>query len=262
MFEICSILHPKTILLKSPKYQLFVSWLLLILLAAVWGSSFILMKRAIYNSDGESLLSPGQVAALRVSIASIVMLPFVLRNLVKNIRRFAVPLILAGWLGNGLPAFFFAAAQTQLDSGITGILNSLTPLFTLIVAFFIYRIRYAMLNYLGIFLALCGALLLILQHSNGLSGAPLWAYSLVILATIGYAFSVNILRNNLADLDAIRVTGLAMLSVSPWCVAWLAYDGFFSEIMYSAPLREGLPYVFLLAVVGTAVALVLFNHLI
>ncbi len=211
MFEICSILHPKIIALKSPKYQLLISWLLLVLLAAVWGSSFILMKRALYSPDGASLLSPGQVAALRVSIASVVMLPFVLRHLVKNIRRFAVPLLLAGWLGNGLPAFF------------------------------IYGKRYAMLNYLGIFLALCGALLLILEHSNGLSGAPLWAYLLVILATIGYAFSVNILRNNLADLDAIRVTGLAMLGVSPWCIAWLVYDGFFSEIMHSAPMREGLP---------------------
>lgn len=255
-------MHPKINVLKSPKYQLLVSWLLLVLLAAVWGSSFILMKRALYSPEGESLLSPGQVAALRVSIASIVMLPFVLRNLVKNIRRFAIPLLLAGWLGNGLPAFFFAAAQTELDSGITGILNSLTPLFTLIVAFFIYGKRYVLFNYLGIFLALCGALLLILEHSHGLSGAPLWAYLLVILATVGYAFSVNILRNNLADLDAIRVTGLAMLGVSPFCIAWLAYDGFIGEVIHSAPMQEGLPYVFILAVVGTAAALVLFNHLI
>lgn len=251
----------KTVVNKR-NHRTIIAWTLLIILASIWGSSFMLMKKAMFGHGNEILLSNNQVAALRILIASLAMLPFILRNLRPIMRRHALPLILAGWLGNGLPAFLFTAAQTELDSSITGILNSLTPLFTLLVALLLYRKRYPVINYIGIFTALIGAVFLIFEHSNGLSGAPLWAYGCVAAATVCYAISVNVIRNNLADLNAIQITGMAMLWVSPWCLAYLWYDGFFTEVMHSLPLQKGLPYVFILAIVGTAGALVLFNQLI
>lgn len=216
----------------------------------------------MYSTAGVPLLSAIQVASLRIVIASLVLLPFVLRKIQRPMVRYIVPLFLTGFLGNALPAYFFTFAQTALDSSITGILNSLTPLFTLLVALVLYRKRYPLLNYVGITVALVGAVLLIFEHSSGLSGAPFWAYILVILATVCYALSVNIIRNNLADVDSITVAGLAMMLVSPWCLAILWYDGFFLTLTQNPSAIKGLPYVTVLAVVGSAIALVLFNHLI
>lgn len=252
----------KNSVVSAKTKQIVVSWGLLVLLAAIWGSSFILMKRAMFAEDGTRLLSNTHVAALRVVIASATMLPFILKDFWKNLRRFALPLAIAGWMGNGFPAFLFTTAQTQLDSSITGILNALTPLFTLLIALVLYKKRYPLINYIGIAVALLGAVLLIFEHSHGISGAPFWAYGLVAIATVCYAVSVNVIRNNLYDLSAVKVTGLAMVWVSPLCLAFLWYDGFFDLIQESENTRTGIPFVLILAIVGTAIALVLFNHLI
>jgi drug/metabolite transporter (DMT)-like permease len=238
------------------------TWILLIVLAFIWGSSFILMKRAMYGPDGEIYLSSTRVAALRMVVASIVMLPFILKGLKPNYRKFKWPLAAVGFFGNGIPAFLFTTAQTKLDSGITGILNSLTPLFTLIVAMVVFGRRYLLLNYLGILVALIGAILLITGHRSSMSGAPAWAYALVVLATMMYAISVNVIRNMLADLSPIHITGLALLWVSPFCLGFLIYDGFFQELAINPMLMKGLPFALILAVFGTSISLILFNQLI
>lgn len=216
----------------------------------------------MFAEDGTALLSNTHVAALRIVIASAAMLPFILRNFWQDLRQYVVPLAIAGWMGNGFPAFLFTAAQTQLDSSITGILNALTPLFTLIIAVALYRKRYPLINYIGIFVALVGAIMLIFQHSSSISGAPFRAYLLVAAATVCYAVSANVIRNHLFDLGAVKVTGLAMVLVSPVCLAILWFDGFFELPIASEQVWTGIPYVIILAVVGTAIALVLFNHLI
>ncbi len=216
----------------------------------------------MFAEDGTALLSNTHVAALRIVIASAAMLPFILRNFWQDLRQYVVPLAVAGWMGNGFPAFLFTAAQTQLDSSITGILNALTPLFTLIIAVALYRKRYPLINYIGIFVALVGAIMLIFQHSSSISGAPFRAYLLVAAATVCYAVSANVIRNHLFDLGAVKVTGLAMVLVSPVCLAILWFDGFFELPIASEQVWTGIPYVIILAVVGTAIALVLFNHLI
>ena len=104
------------------------SWFILIVLSLVWGSSFILMKQGLkaYTSD--------EVAALRITIASIFMLPFLIKhynqlNLLKNLKG----LILMGVFGNLIPAFLFTKAETQISSSLTGMLNALTPMFTVII---------------------------------------------------------------------------------------------------------------------------------
>lgn len=239
-----------------------IAWSLLILLATIWGSSFILMKKAMFSESGAELITSSHVAALRILFASATMIPFVLRGFWSNLRAHWRPLLITGWLGNGLPAFLFTAAQTELDSSITGILNSLTPLFTLIVALILYKRRYPFVNYIGIVVALIGAVLLIFGHSSGLAGAPLRSYAWVTLATVCYAISVNVIKNDLAGLSAIKVTGLAMVWVSPWCLVYLWIDGFFNSNWESSAIQQGIPFVVLLGVIGTAAALVVFNHVI
>lgn len=216
----------------------------------------------MFDDVGGHRLSSMHVAALRITIASLCMLPFVLRNFWKSLRKYSLPLILAGWFGNGMPAFLFTVAQTELASSITGILNALTPLFTLIVAMLIFRKRYPVVNYIGIFVGLAGAILLVSSDRSGITSAPIWAYAAVAAATVCYAISVNVIKNKLADLSAIQVTGLAMVWVSPWCIGFLWIDGFFTTVGHNMAMQEGLPYVAALGILGTAVALVLFNQLI
>lgn len=216
----------------------------------------------MFAPSGQLLMDNADVAALRIVLASAATLPFAMRGLWRDLRKFWLPLLVAGWMGNGLPAFLFTAAQTELDSSITGILNALTPLFTLLIALVAYKRRYPLINYIGIVIALVGAVLLIYGHSSGMAGAPFWAYLCVASATVGYAISVNVIRNHLHELSAIRITALAMAWVSPWCLVYLGYSGFLIDYWHSPHLQQGAPYAAVLGVVGTGVALILFNRLI
>jgi len=107
-----------------------INWILFIALSVIWGSSFILMK------EGMNVLSPYQVAALRIASAGIVLLPFVVKAWKQIPKNKIVAVLLSGLVGNFIPAFLFCIAEVRVDSSIAGILNALTPLFTIIVGFF------------------------------------------------------------------------------------------------------------------------------
>ena len=102
-------------------------WALLLLLALIWGSSFILMKRGLFDSNGDALFNYLDVAAYRLFIAGLFLSPIAFLKLFKLKGRHWPWLIGVGFIGNGIPAFLFTLAQTKVDSGITGVLNSLTP---------------------------------------------------------------------------------------------------------------------------------------
>ena len=110
----------------------WLKWVILLVLALVWGSSFILMKRGLFH-DGKPVLDPWQMASARLAIAWLALSPLLFIH-APLLRKHWLPLLGTGVLGNGLPAFLFAAAQTHIDSALSGMLNSLTPLFTLLVA--------------------------------------------------------------------------------------------------------------------------------
>ena len=117
----------------------FKNWALLIFLACIWGSSFILMKRGMTSISGESIFSDSQVASLRMLIAGLGLLPFALFKL----RRLLVKkdfwlLLIVGLSGNFIPAFLFTYAETHISSGLAGIMNSFTPIFTLLVGYLFF----------------------------------------------------------------------------------------------------------------------------
>ena len=110
-------------------------WILLVVLAFVWGSSFILMKKALLT------FSDMQVAAFRMFVAFAVLTPYVLPNLKHLNGKVIFAFIAVGWFGNGIPAFLFAKAQTVVDSALAGMLNSLVPLFTLLLGLLFFNIK-------------------------------------------------------------------------------------------------------------------------
>jgi drug/metabolite transporter (DMT)-like permease len=107
--------------------QTTTAWLILAGLVVTWGSSFILIKKALVYSD------PIEVGALRVGITFLFLLPFAIPHLKKITRKdFFWPSI-SGFAGNLFPNLLITATQRDIDSAIAGLLNSLTPLFMLLV---------------------------------------------------------------------------------------------------------------------------------
>lgn len=233
-----------------------VQWVTLSLLAITWGSSFILMKRGLLY------FTSTEVAAYRVTIAMAVLLPISLQNL-KVIKGRLWPLFFTGLFGNAIPAFLFATAQTEIPSGLSGILNSLTSLFTLLIGVLVFRMRVFRAQVAGVLIALVGALGLI-GFSNLLEFGTYGRYSLlVVLASACYGISVNIIKSKLHEVRPTHITSLSFLLVAPLITAYLFTSTDFTyKLAHQDGSWMGLLYVSILGIIGTALAVIIFNRLI
>lgn len=238
--------------------QVFFSWFLLFVLALIWGSSFILMKR------GLAVFSAGEVGAVRILSAALVLLPFSLPAL-KQLKTSHWKLLFAsGLVGSFLPAFLFATAQTRLSSSVTGILNSLTPLFVLILGVFFFKQNLTKKNLLGIIIGFGGSFLLIFSSSshNFWYGINFFTL-LVILATLFYGTNLNLIKHYLQDLSPKVITSVSLFLVGPIAAVYLlTMTNFSSRFDNPAPAYEALSFILILGVVGTGFALILFNKLV
>ncbi|TRX66196.1 DMT family transporter [Carboxylicivirga sp. M1479] len=227
----------------------------LMLLAFIWGSSFILMKIGLKSFDNI------QVASLRMGFASLFLMPVALRHLKKLKRKDVLPLIIAGFVGNLIPAFLFTKAQTEIDSSLAGMLNSLTPVFTLIVSVVFFRMKSKMSQFIGIGLGLLGALGLIVSGSS-VSIANVNAHAFfVVAATVCYAVNINVVKAYLTHLSGIQITSLSFLFFGP-VVFYLFFSSDIDGAMQHADWLSHLGAMALLGIVGTAVAMLLMNTLI
>lgn len=233
-----------------------VQWVILVALALVWGSSFILMKRGL-----EAFTSP-QVAALRMFIAFLFLVPFAFRHVKKEHTRDWKGFLGTGLLGNFIPAFLFTRAETGISSALTGMLNSLTPLFTLVLGVALFRSKTKLLNVLGVLIGFAGALgLLTVDKPENVSNNALYAIY-VVIATICYGFSVNIIKKWLGHVNSITTTVWAFLFVGPPAGIYL-FTTDFQHRMATHPLAwQSLGYICILAIFGTALSVMVFNVLI
>ena len=135
-------------------------WLALLALGFVWGSSFILMKMALFDTAGERLFPALDVALGRIAIAGLAMAPLAWTHRAHLTRQNLPWLLIVGGLGNMLPAYFFTTAQTLIPSSVAGMLNALTPMFTLMVGVMLFRSRVHALQVAGIAVGLVGAAVL------------------------------------------------------------------------------------------------------
>lgn len=231
-------------------------WIVLLLLALVWGSSFILMKRGLVYFDS------AEVAAFRISVAALVLLPIALKNLDK-IRGNFLALLVTGLFGNAIPAFLFAMAQTQIPSALSGILNSLTSLFTLAIGVAIFKMKTTTYQILGVLLALIGAIGLIgVENISGFNDDASYAL-LVVLAAAMYGTAVNTIKSKLPHMKPTHITALSFFLTGPWCLLYLLFQTDFLNQLYENPdSLNGVLYLIILAIVGTALAVVIFNRLI
>ena len=235
-------------------------YLILILLALIWGSSFILMEKGLHTNRGVNTYSYMQVGALRIFIAFISLLPFLYFSLRRLTLDKIRPLLIVGLIGNGIPAFLFTLAQDSLESSFVGILNSLTPIFTLIIGIYYFSSKTSMLNMIGILIGFFGAFLISFPKIQNLDefNIPILA---VILATIFYGISLNIIKKDLKDLDAISITSLSFLFIGP-IAGYYIFNTDFLEIARTDNGLESLIYIFILGTLCTSLPVIIFNKLV
>ena len=223
-------------------------------LALIWGSSFILMKR------GLEVFNFMEVAALRIVIAFVSLTTFLPQafKLVKPKHYF--PIVISAFLGNGIPAFLFTKAQTELHSSLVGTLNGIVPLFTLILGVYFFSAKPSKANILGIFLGLLG--IVFLAFSTLKDGFAFNGYIfLVVLATIFYATSINVIKKYLQDLNPASIAALAFLIIGPIAAVYLFNTSFLYQLQTHPDGYKALGYIALLSVLGTSMAAIIFNRL-
>jgi drug/metabolite transporter (DMT)-like permease len=232
-------------------------WMYLIVLSLVWGSSFILIKKALLG------LTPIQIGSLRILIASVFLLIIGFRRLKKIKKHEWKWIIASGILGTFIPSFLFPLAQTEIDSSISSILNTITPLMTLVFGFFIFSISFTRRQLLGLVIGFFGGVLLILQGAE-VNPNQNYLYTLFVLAaTVCYALNLNLIKTKLQEVSslAIAVGCFSFLMIPAFVV--LLSTGFFSEEVLFLPTTSlSILYVTFLGVFGTALALLFFNKLI
>jgi len=235
-----------------------VAWSLLIILSIIWGSSFILMKKGLIAFD------PGEIAALRIFSASLFLFPIAIRNLREiKTRKQWIFLFASGFLGSLIPAFLFPLAQTRIDSSVSGVLNALTPFFTILIGAALVGARFNNRIKLGIFIGFLGSILLV-TAGTGYDLTQINIYALlIVLATILYGFNVNILKYYLGDIRPVHITSFSMMLIGPFSLVYLL---FYADVLQTlrSDIHNLIPFIYIvfLGVVGTAISLILFNKLV
>jgi drug/metabolite transporter (DMT)-like permease len=235
----------------------FTSIFLLVVLALIWGTSFILMKRGLV------VFSPDEVGAIRVSAACLILLPFAFSRLKELPAKQYWKPFLSGMLGIFIPAFLFATAQTRMESSIAGVLNSLTPIFTLIIGVILFNQKFKPLAAVGFLLGLAGTVLLIMARSGGeLGGINYYAF-LVVIACVCYGCNVNFLKFQLSGLSSMTITSLALLFIGPLAIVYLlVFTDFIGKLNEVPGAWTACGYLVLLGIMSTSVATLLFTRLI
>lgn len=230
-------------------------WILLIGLALVWGSSFILIFKGLHG------LSAIELGSMRI-IFSALFLWIIGFKSIYTIRLYQWKYIaLTGFMGTFFPAYLFAIAETQVSSSIASILNSLTPLNTLLIGVLGFGFTFKRNQSLGILIGLLGILTLILGGNQAGSSKNIYYSLLVVLASICYAVNINLIKKYLSDVKPISITtgNFTVLSIPAFVI--LLFTDFFEKIQLQNT-QTSLQYVLLLAVLGTGIANIVYFKLI
>jgi drug/metabolite transporter (DMT)-like permease len=232
-------------------------WGLLLILSLIWGSSFILIKKGLLG------FTPLQLGALRIVLTSLILFLFGFNALKKQTKSTLKWIAISGFLGTFFPAFLFAFAETQIDSAVASILNSLVPLNTVIIGLVLFQYYFSRKQLLGVFIGLLGTVLLIVSGAN-INPNQNYMYALLVLAaTLMYGVNVNIIKLHLQEVSpiVIAVGNFAFIFIPALLV--LIFSGFFNHEVLQAPVfTKSLFYIFLLSLFGTAIAKILFNKLV
>ena len=238
----------------KPKTTFPLAWVLLVLLALIWGSSFILIKKVLV------VYSPLQTGSLRIFLAGLVcwvLIAFQWRKMPWQVLKWAA---IGGIVGNLLPSWLFSLAGSHLDSSVSGILNATTPLFTFLVGWLLFNRKSSPAKMLGIFIGLLGCVLLVLVNAKG--GFSFNVFALLPLAgTLLYGFHFNFYKTFLNEAPPIPAALLVMGTAGIPAGMVLFSTDFMARTAENNLSGTALGYVAILAVVSSVIGTMLSNKL-
>lgn len=230
-------------------------WVLLTVLSLIWGSSFILIKKGLIG------LTPIQLGSLRIIFSALFLVLIGYKSLFSLSKSQWKYIALTSVFGTFIPAYLFALAETEIDSSTTAILNSLTPLNTLVLGMLAFGISFKKNQFIGICIGLIGSVLLVF---NGASNHPEQNYYysiLVVVASVCYATNVNLIKKYLPNVGPLSITSGNFLVIVTPALILLYLSGFF-EIATVPKVQTAMEYIAILGIIGTGIANIIFFKLI
>lgn len=231
-------------------------WFLLIVIALTWGSSFILIKKSLIA------FSPLEIGAIRVGVSGILMAYIGMPALRKMSRTHIKWVVITGFFGNFLPMFLFPLAQTQVSSSMAGILDSLVPVFVLVLGFILFGIRSKLIQIIGAIIGFGGAAILMYFSESSSEDSQLGYVLLVVLATACYAVSALVIKEKLHAVPSKQISGGVFTIWMVPSILILLFSGFFNNFQADAQTLEAAGYLSILTILGTTIAIILYYKLI
>ena len=232
--------------------------LILCVLGIIWGSSFILMKKAL------TTYSPIEITLYRIFIVFLVFFPLGIKSFFKIKKKTGFVLLLSAIIGSVIPYFLFIKAQTKIDSSLNGILNSITPLFTLLFGVIIFKQKTNFRAVIGVLVGLIGATSLIFLSTGGNIFSSSILYALFpVLGSACYALNINIIKTYLRDIPALKITSWSFIFIGPIAGLLLFFQtGFTNNLINNDPNYLNFIFINILGILGSGLAFWVFNLLI
>lgn len=244
------------VLNRLTKNEPLLAWILIAVLSLIWGSSFILIKR------GLDAFTPEQVGVIRIGFSFLVLFPHAIKHSRKiPLKKFLI-IFFSGLLGNLIPAVLFALAETRISSSLAGILNALTPMFTVLVSVLFFKSRIRLLQVFGVILAFAGCLSLSFVNNEGGLGEMNYFVWFVVIATLFYGINVNIIKHKLRDIGILTITSIALSTSGVIAIIYLLTTDFVHRLGNEPKALASLGFIAILGIIGTALAQFFMNKVI
>lgn len=233
-------------------------WILLLVLALIWGSSFMLIKKGLDDGQG---LTPYQLGSLRIIFATIFLLFIGFKSLATIPHGKWKYIALTAFVGTFLPVYLFSIAETEITSSITAVLNSLTPLGVLVIGVLAFGLNVQRRQIFGVIIGLIGSVLLIIDGASNHPEQNYWYALLVVFAAFCYSLNVNLIKNYLSDVKPIAITaGNFIILLIPALIILFSTD--FVVDVQKSEVQHAMVYIIILGTLGTGVANIIYFKLI
>jgi drug/metabolite transporter (DMT)-like permease len=227
----------------------------IVLLSAVWGVSFLMMRIAVVT------FPPVWISLLRCALgASLLWTVLLIGGYSLPPRRLAPWLLFVAVLNNAVPFTFFAWGERTVPSNMAAVLNATVPIWILLFSMLIYRDRTGLRTIAGVLLSFAGVVIVIIGQSGGVahevSAGLLFGIILIALAAVSYAIATLVAKTKLRGLDPM---GLAttQLSIATALLLPVALAGEHPSALHAGPIGA----VVVLGFAGSGIAYLLYYRL-
>lgn len=192
----------------------------LLVLAALWGASFLFMRIAAPE------FGPIALVFIRLAGAALLLVPLLAaRGELAILRRHWRAIAIVGVLNSALPFLCFAYAALSITAGLSAIFNSTTPLFAAIVAWRWLGDRMTPLRSAGLAIGFAGVVWLGWDKADFRPGGSAWAIAACLVATMSYGVAPSLAKRHLSGVAPLAVAAgsqlaAALLLAFPAFVAW------------------------------------------